>query len=231
MNWAIFNEYVGQLDKTKQAQLLKFKDLLRSENKKYNLTTIIDDEEILYKHFLDSILFTKEFELTNQKLLDIGTGAGFPGLVLKILFPNTKVYLIESNGKKVNFLNLVIQTLGLTDIWAIDDRAEEFSVNHQEEFDVVISRAMAPLNILLEVGVQAIKVGGYFICLKAKNVNAEILELNGKEANIALKLEKEQKLFLEKIGERVNLFFKKVSTTNKIYPRLYSQIKKKPLGK
>ncbi|WP_222563339.1 16S rRNA (guanine(527)-N(7))-methyltransferase RsmG [Spiroplasma clarkii] len=176
-------------------------------------------------------MFAKELQLNNQKILDIGTGAGFPGIVIKILFPQTQVYLIEANNKKINFLKLVIKELNLKNIIPVNQRAEIFSVQHKEEFDIVISRAMAPLNVLLEVGVQALKVNGTFICLKAKNVGVEILDLNGKESDIALKLVVEQKLFVDNIGERVNLFFNKIKPTNSIYPRQYSQIKKKPLGK
>ncbi|QGS52441.1 16S rRNA (guanine(527)-N(7))-methyltransferase RsmG [Spiroplasma tabanidicola] len=229
-DWSKIEEYIGCLSEEKKSLLITYKELLQEENQKYNLTTIIDDQEIYLKHFIDSVLFIKEFEINNQKIMDIGTGAGFPGLVIKILFPDTSVFLVESNNKKINFLNLVINKLGLKNIYTVNKRAEEYSTETKEQFDIVISRAMAPLNILLEVGVQAIKIKGHFICLKAKNVFQEITQLNGKEHLIGLKLIKEQNLLIENIGERINLFYEKVTKTNDNYPRLYSQIKKKPLG-
>ncbi|QBQ08200.1 16S rRNA (guanine527-N7)-methyltransferase [Spiroplasma gladiatoris] len=230
-DWNTLEGYVGGISEEVKTKLIQFKDLLKSENQKYNLTTIIDDQEIYLKHFVDSVLFTKNISLIDQKILDIGTGAGFPGLIIKILFPNTNIYLVESNNKKISFLKLVIETLKLENVFTVNKRAEEYSLEQKEQFDIVISRAMAPLNILLEVGVQALKVNGYFICLKSKNVKSEILDLNSKESTIGLKLDKEQKLIINNLGERINLFYKKFSKTNEIYPRLYSQIKKRPLGK
>ncbi|AHI53385.1 16S rRNA (guanine(527)-N(7))-methyltransferase RsmG [Spiroplasma culicicola] len=231
MNWDIFEENITKITSLQKEQLLKYMKILQEQNKIHNLTRIIDDQEVFYKHFLDSLLFTQKIEITNQSIIDIGTGAGFPGIVLKIIYPDTTIYLIESNGKKINFLNLVIHELGLKNIYAVSARAEELSIEKKEQFDIVVSRAMAPLNVLLELGVQFLKVGGQFICLKSKNVVNEILELNNKESDIGLKLYVEQKLNIENVGERVNLFYKKINSTNNNYPRLYSQIKKKPLGK
>lgn len=229
-DWFLIENLLGHINQEKKNNLLKYLRLLQEENKKYNLTAIVNSDEIFIKHFFDSILFTKEFEVQTQKILDIGTGAGFPGLVLKILFPKTKIYLLEANNKKVVFLNYVIKELNLKDVFTICKRAEDYSVKHREKFDIIISRAMAPLGILLEVGVQALKVGGVFICLKSKNADNEIASLNNEEQKLELSLQKTQKLNIENLGERVNLFYKKIASTDKIYPRSYAQIKKKPLG-
>ncbi|QHX37065.1 16S rRNA (guanine(527)-N(7))-methyltransferase RsmG [Spiroplasma sp. BIUS-1] len=231
MNWDRFNDLKIELNDLQRENLIKYKNILQEENKIHNLTAIVEDQEIIDKHFYDSLIFTNVFNPEGLSILDIGTGAGFPGLVLKIIFPKAKIYLLESNGKKINFLNKVIQELDLKDVWTLNERAEEYSLDNKEKFDVIISRAMAPLNILLEVGVQALKVDGTFICLKAKNVNNEIQDLNGQEKKLGLMLEQRQELQDDVLGERNNLFYKKQKVTPSEYPRLYSQIRKRPLGK
>ncbi|WP_338985034.1 16S rRNA (guanine(527)-N(7))-methyltransferase RsmG [Spiroplasma endosymbiont of Diplazon laetatorius] len=231
MNWDRFNDLKIELNEEQKENLIKYKNILQEENKIHNLTAITEDQEIIDKHFYDSLIFTNEFDPKGLSILDIGTGAGFPGLVLKIMFPTSKIYLVESNGKKINFLNKVIKELNLKDVWTLNVRAEEYSLENKEKFDVIISRAMAPLNILLEVGIQALKVNGTFICLKAKNVNNEIKELNGQEKKIGLSLNNRQELQDDILGERNNLFYIKDNETPKEYPRLYSQIRKRPLGK
>ncbi|AUM63039.1 16S rRNA (guanine(527)-N(7))-methyltransferase RsmG [Spiroplasma monobiae] len=231
MNWDRFKDLKIELNEKQKENLIKYKNILQEENKIHNLTAITEDQEIIDKHFYDSLIFTNEFNPGGLSILDIGTGAGFPGMVLKIMFPSAKIYLVESNGKKINFLKKVIKELSLKDIWTLNVRAEEYSVENREKFDVIISRAMAPLNILLEVGVQALKVEGTFICLKSKNVNNELDDLNGKEKKIGLVLKGKQELRDEVLGERNNLFYKKNKPTPLEYPRLYSQIRKRPLGK
>ncbi|ALD66898.1 16S rRNA (guanine(527)-N(7))-methyltransferase RsmG [Spiroplasma cantharicola] len=231
MNWDRFKELNIDLNDFKKNQLLKYKNLLQEENKIHNLTAIIKDQEILDKHFFDSLLFTKVFNPENLEILDIGTGAGFPGIVIKILYPNTKIYLLESNGKKIDFLKKVILELDLKNIWTLNARAEEYSIENKEKFDVIISRAMAPLNILLEVGVQSLKLNGTFICLKSKNVNTELQDLNSQEKKLGLKLFLKQELYDEVLGERNNLFYSKENQTPLEFPRHYSQIRKRPLGK
>ncbi|QEH62394.1 16S rRNA methyltransferase GidB [Spiroplasma chinense] len=231
LNWSNLESLIKDFNQEKRQNLETYMELLQQENKKYNLTAIVESQEIIDKHFYDSVIFSESIEIENQSIMDIGTGAGFPGLVIKILFPETKVYLVESNNKKISFLNLVINKLNLKNVFTKNERAEDFSLEMKEKFDIIISRAMAPLNILLEVGVQGLKVGGQFICLKSKNVTNEILDLNNKESVIGLKLLKEQKISIDNIGERINLFYLKEKNTPNSYPRMYSQIKKKPLGK
>ncbi|AGR41660.1 16S rRNA (guanine(527)-N(7))-methyltransferase RsmG [Spiroplasma taiwanense] len=231
MEWYKFKDLKVELKDNQKEKLIIFKNLLQQENEKYNLTSITDDQEIIDKHFYDSLIFSNVFNLDNLEIMDIGTGAGFPGIVLKIIFPNSRIYLVESNGKKINFMNKVIQELNLKNIWTVNKRAEEFSVLNKEKFDLIISRAMAPLNILLEVGVQALKINGYFICLKGKNAEFEINDLNNCENKIGLKLEKIQEIDDLVLGKRINLFYIKIASTSNFYPRLYCQIKKRPLGK
>ncbi|AKX34696.1 16S rRNA (guanine527-N7)-methyltransferase [Spiroplasma litorale] len=211
-------------------KLIKYIELLKIWNKKFNLTSIIEDEEIIKKHFYDSLIFTSSYELNNQTILDIGTGAGFPGMVLKIFYENLTVILLESNNKKVLFLKEVIKELDLKNIFVSNERAEVFSINNKEKFDIVISRAVAQLNILLEIGVQALKVDGTFIALKGKNYQEEVNILNNCEYKIGLKFMNKQIYEDLYLGTRANLFYKKISSTPNGYPRNYNKIKKRPLG-
>ena len=130
-------------------QLEKYDEVLRAENKKYNLTAIKNKEDVYLKHFYDSLTLSKIIKLENQSLCDIGTGAGFPGMVLKIIYPNLKVTLVDATEKKCKFLQLVIQELGLKDIEVIHARAEIYSKTVREKYDIVTSRAVAPLKHLL----------------------------------------------------------------------------------
>ncbi|WP_339020859.1 16S rRNA (guanine(527)-N(7))-methyltransferase RsmG [Spiroplasma endosymbiont of Atherix ibis] len=231
MNWNKFSELNIVFTQKQKQNLIKYKDILQEQNRIHNLTAIIQDQEIIDKHFYDSLIFTKVFNPDSLEILDIGTGAGFPGIVLKIMFPNSKIYLLESNGKKINFLNTVIKELELENIWTLKIRAEEYAIKNKEKFDVIISRAMAPLNILLEVGVQALKIKGIFICLKSKNIANELKDLNNQETKLGLSLYKKQNYEDEILGERNNIFYIKNCSTPTEYPRLYSQIRKRPLGK
>jgi len=204
--------------------------LLIQENEKYNLTRIVDETDFYYKHVLDSLLFTNEFSLDQQKIADLGSGAGFPGIVLKIFFPQLSMVLIESNQKKVNFLRLVINTLGLQDIEVVDTRAEEYSLLHQEEFEVVVCRAVAYLDIILELGVQMLKVQGTYILLKGPRAEEEIIRSGNLPRELSLRLVNKQVLIDKYLGTRINLFYQKVDKTPQRYPRKYSVIKKSSGG-
>jgi 16S rRNA (guanine527-N7)-methyltransferase len=162
---------------TKYWLYMKF---LLAENKKYNLTGITEPEKIITKHFLDSLSLIKVIDFKDEDyVLDVGTGAGFPGLVLKIMFPDLKMVLIDSTLKKVNFLTLLLGKLEIkNNIQVFHKRAEELGVNdsYRESFDWVISRAVAPLNILCEYTIPFLKHGGRFIAQKGGEVKNEIIE-------------------------------------------------------
>ena len=147
--------------------------LLVEENKKYNLTAITKEKEVYLKHFYDSLTLSKIVKLNNQYLLDIGTGAGFPGLVLKIVFPELKIDLLDSTTKRCQFLQMVIDKLELKNINVINARAEEYAKENREKFDIVTSRAVAPLKHLLEYSIPLLKVNGNFISLKS-NIDEEL---------------------------------------------------------
>lgn len=210
-------------------QLETYYKILIEENKKYNLTSIIDKEQVYLKHFYDSITITKIIDLTTQTICDIGTGAGFPGIVLKIIFPKLKVTLVDSTAKKCNFLKIVISKLELKDIEIVNERAEIFSKYTREKYDIVTSRAVAPLKHLLEYSIPLVKVNGYYIAMKS-DISKEIedIDIYEKKLNIkqiekiSFKLPKENSL-------RTLIKYQKLSPTNLKYPRKYSEIKKKSL--
>ena len=211
-------------------QLNKYYELLVEYNKVMNLTGITEKEEVYLKHFYDSLTISRVIDLKEEEsLCDIGTGAGFPGIVLKILFPNLKITLIDSLNKRIEFLKIVIKELNLKDIEALHVRAEEYACNNIEQFDVVTSRAVAPLNILLEYGIPLLKINKYFIAYKS-NISREIIESKNALEKLDSKIEKIEEFLLPiEQSKRTLLKIKKLSKTNKKYPRKNSEIKKKPL--
>lgn len=213
------------ISKKQEIQLEEYARLLIEWNKKFNLTTILELEDIYLKHFYDSICIVKSIDLNKvEKLCDIGTGAGFPGIVIKVFFPHIKVTLIESNLKKCTFLNEVIKKLELKDIEVINERAEIFSKKNKELYDVVTCRAVSHLKVILEIGTPIIKVDKYFIPLKAK-VEQELIESKDIIKQLGLKLEKVEKYFLPKENSIRNIpVLKKIEHTNELYPREYNKI-------
>lgn len=210
-------------------QLEKYDEVLRTENKKYNLTAIKNKEDVYLKHFYDSLTLSKIIKLENQSLCDIGTGAGFPGMVLKIIYPNLKVTLVDATEKKCKFLQLVIQELGLKDIEVIHARAEIYSKTVREKYDIVTSRAVAPLKHLLEYSIPLVKVGGNYIAMKS-DIQKEIenIDIYYKK----LKIEEEKILTFTLPYEestRTLIRYKKIDKTDLKYPRKYTDIKKKSL--
>lgn len=233
MNKDYFIEELTKLDITlednKLNKLEKYYSLLEEENKKYNLTRIIDKQNVYLKHFYDSLTINKIISIDNQSICDLGSGAGFPGLVLAICFPNTSITLIESNGKKCHFLNLVKDKLKLNNVVVLNTRVEEYAKNNREIFDIVTARAVAPLKHLLEYGIPLVKVNGYFIAMKSNidneinNINNYYQKLNIKEINkIVFELPIENSL-------RTLIKYQKIDKTNTKYPRKYADIIKKEI--
>ena len=217
------------IDDYKLQQLEIYCNLLILENKKYNLTSITEKNQIYLKHFYDSLTITKIIDLDNQSLCDMGTGAGFPGLVLKILFPNLKVTLIDATSKKCEFLRLVINKLNLKDIEVINTRIEEYSKNNREIYDIVTARAVAPLKHLLEYGIPLVKVNGYFIPLKA-NIQKETINIENYYNKLNIKLIKKQEFNLPiEESKRTVLSYQKLKKTDSKYPRKYNEIIKKEI--
>ena len=207
-------------------KFVKYKEMLIETNKKFNLTSIDEPKEIKIKHFEDSLTI-KNYINKGMKVLDIGSGAGFPGIPLRIE-KEFDLTLIDSVNKKVNFMNEVIEELGLNNTRAIHVRAEDFAKDHREEFDLVISRAVANLSTLLEYGLPFLKVGGIFIAMKGPKAEEEY-----EEAQNALKILGGELINIDTIdlhgNTRKNILIKKVRSTKKEYPRGKNQAKKNPL--
>ena len=215
------------LNKEQLANLNTYYELLVSWNEKMNLTAITNKEDVYLKHFYDSLTLTKVIDLNKEEsFCDIGTGAGFPGLVLKICFPHLKVTLLDSLNKRLIFLKEVINVLGLKDVTLVHERAEEFALKNREVFDVVTARAVASLNILLEYSIPLVKENKYFIALKGKEENTNSNALNILKAKII-----DTKVITLPYEESIRTIIKvqKEEKTPLKYPRRYSEIKKKPL--
>ena len=217
----ITDEQLNQLD--------SYFHLLVETNKKFNLTAITEEQDVYLKHFYDSLTIVKAIKLDNQNLCDVGTGAGFPGLVLKIVFPNLNVTLIDATNKKCLFLQEVITQLNLKNIQVINARIEEYSKVNREKFDIVTCRAVAPLKYLLEYSIPLVKVNGLFIPLKG-NLNNELENIDNYLNKLTIQL-KDNIVFNLPVenSHRNILIFLKLKATNKIYPRKYSEIKKREI--
>jgi len=224
------NELNIELDEDKLSKLERYYELLVEWNEKMNLTGITEKSQVYLKHFYDSLTLNKIVDLNQDlSLVDIGTGAGFPGLVLKIVFPNLKITLIDSLNKRIEFLKEVIKQLGLKDIEAIHARSEEYGIKNREKFDIATARAVAPLNILLEYSIPMLKVGGLFIPMKA-NIFQEIIESQNALKNLDSDIISQQEFELPiELSKRTLIKIIKNKSTKKIFPRKYSDIKKRPL--
>ena len=233
MNKELFIKKVKELnieiDEKKLEQLNIYMNLLQTENKKYNLTAITKEEDIYLKHFYDSLTITKIIKLDKQKLCDLGTGAGFPGLVLKIVFPKLDVTLIEATNKKCEILKLVINELKLEKIKVINTRAEIYAKDNREVFDIVTARAVAPLKHLLEYAIPLVKVKGFFVPLKS-NIEKEIENIDNYYEKLEIKQINKIEFFLPiEVSKRTLIMYEKLKETNPIYPRNYNKIKEKDI--
>ena len=211
--------------------LYTYYEELVSFSKVMNLTSITELSDVYIKHFYDSLLLSKTYDLTKDiTLADIGTGAGFPGLVLKIAYPNIDVTLIEPTTKRCVFLQHIIDKLNLKKIKVLNERAENLDESYRDSFDITTARAVSALNIIMELCVPFTKKGGYFIALKGSSYEEEIEKTTHatKVLNINL-CEKHLFNLPFEMGCRAILLYKKEEITKKTYPRIYAKIKKNPL--
>lgn len=223
-----------QLDDRQMEQFNTYYELLVEWNKVMNLTGITEKEEVNEKHFIDSLSVVKAIDVNSvHSVIDIGTGAGFPGIPLKIAFPHLKIVLLDSLNKRINFLNTVIDTLGLKNIYTIHGRAEDYAKQseYREQFDVCVSRAVANLSTLSEYCIPYVKTGGMFIPYKSGEIDEELL--NAKKAIHILggKLEDVVKFQLpnSEINRSFVIISKKMNTSKK-YPRKAGLPTKEPLS-
>ena len=218
-------------------QFNKYYELLIEKNKVMNLTAITEKEDVIIKHFVDSIavipyLKDKNILKDDSSIIDIGTGAGFPGLPLKIMLPDIKFTLLDSLNKRVGFLNEVISELGLSNINAIHGRAEDiaFDKKYRETNDICVSRAVANLSTLSEYCLPFVKKGGFFISYKAGDSEEEINNSKNAIKLLGGKINKVEEFVLpESDASRVFVFIKKENITEKKYPRKAGIPSKKPL--
>lgn len=214
-------------------KFMTYKALIQEWNQKINLTAITEDEEIIKKHFIDSIQCYKFKEFHNfNTIIDIGTGAGFPGIPIKIADRSKKITLLDSLNKRIIFLNEVISKLGLEDITAVHSRAEDLARNndHRERYDCVVSRAVANMAVLSEYCLPYAKVGGYFIALKGPAVEEEIMNAKKAITTLGGEIEDILPVSIENTDLKHNIVIvRKVKNTSKEYPRKAGVINKKPI--
>lgn len=200
-------------------EFYNYMNLLLEWNERINLTAITEPIEVILKHFVDSATIIKYIE-DNKKIVDVGTGAGFPGIPLNIINSKSSYTLVDSLNKRINFLNEVINSLQLNNINTIHSRIEDFGRNNKERFDIATSRAVASLNILLEYLLPLVKIGGICICMKGSNVKEEIENASKALEILGGKIEKVEKIILPDSDiERNIVIVKKVKSAPSKYPR------------
>ena len=206
-------------------------------NKKFNLTAITDYQEVQVKHFLDSLSITlalteEELQKPDFGIVDIGTGAGYPGVPLKILLSEPRLVLIESVGKKTTFLRHIVAKLGLDNVEVVQERAEEIARSplYREQFYLAVSRAVAPLPALVELALPFCRIGGKFVAQKKGNVDAEINRADRATLTLGGKLGQVKRIELEELrDERYLIIFDKISPTQQKYPRKPGLIRRCPI--
>ena len=211
-------------------QFYLYYKMLLEWNEKMNLTAITDLEDIVVKHFVDSLMVLKFLPSETISLIDVGTGAGFPGVPLKIIKPQNKITLLDSLNKRLCFLNALKEKLSL-DFELVHARAEELGrkENYRENFDVSTSRAVASLNVLSEYCLPFVKVGGLFIAMKSGSFEEELKFAKKSISLLGGKVEKIEKFELPSNISRTIIVIKKIKNTEKTYPRASAKIKKSPL--
>ncbi len=222
-----------ELNDTQCMQFLRYYEILIEWNEVMNLTTITDYDDVVTKHFADSLELIKVLDLSKEyKVLDLGTGAGFPGIPLNIVFPNLKITLLDSLNKRVKFLDEVIRQLGLKNIEAIHGRAEDFGKDklYREQYDLCVSRAVANLATLSEYCLPYVKKQGYFISYKSGKIEEEVQASKKAIALFGGKLDRVENFnLIDTDMERSFVVIEKIEETPKQYPRSAGKPSKEPI--
>ncbi len=210
-------------------QLNSFANILIDYNKHTNITAITDINDIYLKHFYDSLTLVNVIDLSKKmSVLDVGSGGGFPGIVLAVMYPNLNITLLDSNNKKSRFQELVVQKLSLSNVVVINDRAENF-FKISKKFDLVVARAVANMSILAELCIPFVNINGYFIAMKGKD-NLELKESEQAVEFLGGKIENKVSIKLPITNDdRTLVTIIKIKNTPVGYPRVYDKILKKPL--
>ena len=219
-----------KIDENQKNQLVSYMELTLKANESFNLTANDTKESFMIKNIIDSLLIVKNLNFDEKNILDLGSGAGLPGIPLAIYYKNTNFTLLEPLTKRANFLKEIAQKLGLKNVKVVNERAEIFIKNARESYDFVTSRAVSRLNILLELSIPFLKVGGKLIAYKGINYQEEINESKNALDLLSSKIIAIEEENLVQINEkRYNIFIQKNQKTSQKYPREYRLIKKKAL--
>lgn len=220
-----------ELSGKEQDNFYNYMKLLLDWNEKINLTAITEPKEIITKHFVDSLSITSYIN-ENDRILDIGTGAGFPGIPIKIVLEKNEITLLDSLNKRINFLNEVIEKLDLKNIQAVHGRAEEFNKidENRENYDIIVSRAVAKLNVLLEYMLPFVKLNGRCICMKSADIGEELKEAENAIKILGGEIEKIDEIILKNTDiKRKIIVIKKVNKIPSKYPRKAGTPAKEPI--
>ena len=215
------------LPEDRQQTLCRFGQAVIAQNKVMNLTAITEPEQVAKLHLLDSVTLLKEQDLAGKTLIDVGCGAGFPGVPVKIACPEVKLTLLDSLGKRMHWLETVLPTLGV-EAECLTARAEEAIASRREQYDFATSRAVARLNILLELTAPYVKVGGAVLAMKGMAAREELDEAKNAISKLGLKLERVTEYPIDGTAHAV-IVLRKVAPTPKQYPRRFAKIKQAPL--
>ena len=220
------------LDDISLERFEKYYRILVETNEKMNLTAITEKEEVYCKHFLDSLEITRALDVKDSiTLCDVGSGAGFPSIPIAIVNDNCKVTIIDALNKRINFLNGLVKELGLNNVEALHKRAEDYAKEKREFFDVVTARAVASLNILVELCLPLTKIGGKMIAMKGSSGQEELEEAKKAILTLGGKIEKVINVELpDDMGKREIIIISKIKNTPNKYPRAFAKIKERPIS-
>lgn len=230
---ALFNQAGLEISDSQLNKFTKFYELLISENEKYNLTAITEQNEVVIKHFIDSaLIFNLDFNFAKSKIIDIGTGAGFPSIPLKIMDETINITALDSLNKRINFIELVKKELNITNLNAVHGRAEDFGQSpvYREKYDFAVSRAVAELRLLLEYVMPFVKVNGFFLAYKSLKSDQELIDAKNALEKMKARIVEIRTIQLpENMGTREIIIIQKMGVLDKKYPRKPGIPKKSPL--